>query len=53
MLRLKISTSSYNDETASLMDYVCPDSHNLESWGDASPKHGDIFVYATYNISII
>ena len=37
---LKISTSSYNDETASLMDYVCPDSHNLESWGDASPKHG-------------
>ena len=37
---LKISTSLHNDETASLMDYVCPDSHNLESWGDASPKHG-------------
>ena len=37
---LKISTSLYNDETAYLMDYVCPDSHNLESWGDANPKHG-------------
>ena len=29
-----------SDETASLMDYVCPDHHNLESWGDANPKHG-------------
>ena len=37
---LKISTSLYNDETAYLMDYVCPDNHNLESWGDAKPKHG-------------
>ena len=40
-VELKISTSSYNDETASLMDYVCPDSHNLESWGDANPKQGN------------
>jgi molybdopterin-containing oxidoreductase family iron-sulfur binding subunit len=37
---LKISTSQHHDETAYLMDYVCPDSHNLESWGDANPKHG-------------
>ena len=37
---LKISTSLYNDETACLMDYVCPDHHNLESWGDANPKYG-------------
>ena len=37
---LKISTSQHYDETAHLMDYVCPDSHNLESWGDANPKHG-------------
>ena len=21
------------------MDYVCPDSHNLESWGDAHPSY--------------
>ena len=37
---IKISTSSYMDETASLMQYVCPDHHNLESWGDANPSHG-------------
>ena len=37
-VELKISTSSYLDETASLMDYVCPDHHNLESWGDANPS---------------
>ena len=22
------------------MDYVCPDHHNLESWGDANPSFG-------------
>ncbi len=38
-VKTKISTSLYLDETASLMDYVCPDSHNLESWGDANPSH--------------
>ena len=37
---LKVSTSMYHDETATNMDYVCPDHHNLESWGDANPKHG-------------
>ena len=37
---LKVSTSMYHDETAINMDYVCPDHHNLESWGDANPKHG-------------
>ena len=36
---LTISTSLYNDETASLMEYVCPDHHNLESWGDVHPSH--------------
>ena len=36
---LTISTSLYNDETASLMEYVCPDNHNLESWGDVHPSH--------------
>jgi molybdopterin-containing oxidoreductase family iron-sulfur binding subunit len=39
-VNLKVSTSLYNDETACLMDYVCPDHHNLESWGDANPKYG-------------
>jgi len=38
---LKVSTSLYMDETAKNMDYVCPDNHNLESWGDANPSHGE------------
>ncbi|MGY8989441.1 MAG: 4Fe-4S dicluster domain-containing protein, partial [Flavobacteriales bacterium] len=37
---LKVSTSLYMDETSSNMDYVCPDNHNLESWGDANPSNG-------------
>ena len=36
---LTISSSLYNDETASLMQYVCPTHHNLESWGDCHPSH--------------
>ena len=39
-VELKVSTSIYLDETASLMNYVCPDHHNLESWGDANPSRG-------------
>ena len=38
---LKISTALSIDETSSNMDYVCPDSHNLESWGDANPSNGE------------
>ena len=37
---LKVSISLYADETASKMDYLCPDNHNLESWGDANPRLG-------------
>ena len=36
---LTISTSMHNDETASLMEYVLPENHNLESWGDLHPSH--------------
>ncbi len=39
-IKLKVSTSLYMDETASKMDYVLPDNHNLESWGDANPSNG-------------
>ena len=39
---LTVSTSLAMDETASLMTYVCPDRHNLESWGDANVFHGQI-----------
>lgn len=37
---LKISTSDRMDETASLVDFVAPDHHYLESWNDAEPKKG-------------
>ena len=29
--------SDSHNETTALMDYVCPKSHYLESWGDANP----------------
>jgi anaerobic selenocysteine-containing dehydrogenase/Fe-S-cluster-containing dehydrogenase component len=37
---LKVSFSSYPDETAELCDIVLPDNHPLESWGDAEPIKG-------------
>jgi MoCo/4Fe-4S cofactor protein with predicted Tat translocation signal len=37
---LKISLSDRSDETASACDYICPDSHWLESWSDAEPVKG-------------
>jgi len=39
---LVVSTSDQKDETSDLAGYVCPDSHYLESWGDAEPKNGFI-----------
>ena len=39
-IALKISTADRPDETAMLADYVAPDNHFLESWGDAEPKKG-------------
>ncbi|WP_066837624.1 TAT-variant-translocated molybdopterin oxidoreductase [Rufibacter ruber] len=37
---VKISFADRADETASLADYICPDSHFLESWNDYEPKRG-------------
>ncbi|ELR70829.1 Molybdopterin oxidoreductase, iron-sulfur binding subunit [Fulvivirga imtechensis AK7] len=37
---LKVSTSDRPDETAAISDYVAPDHHFLESWGDAEPVQG-------------
>lgn len=37
-LKLSISFATTLDETAALVDYVCPDNHFLESWNDAEPK---------------
>lgn len=37
---LTVSMAKYADETASLFQYICPDSHALESWNDFNPKEG-------------
>jgi Fe-S-cluster-containing dehydrogenase component len=35
-----VSTSASLDETSTLCKFYAPDSHYLESWGDAEPKAG-------------
>jgi molybdopterin-containing oxidoreductase family iron-sulfur binding subunit len=37
---LKVSFSSYPDETSQLCDVILPDHHALESWGDSEPVRG-------------
>jgi len=34
---VKISFADREDETAEFCDYICPDHHYLESWGDSEP----------------
>jgi anaerobic selenocysteine-containing dehydrogenase len=41
---LKISLNSSLDETSSVADYVCPQSHFLEAWGDVEPVRGTFSV---------
>ncbi len=36
----KMTFASAKDETAQLCNYILPDNHYLESWGDAMPKAG-------------
>ncbi len=37
---LSVSFADRANETASLVKYICPASHYLESWGDAEPRVG-------------
>jgi len=37
---LKISFASKANASSAACDYVCPDHHYLESWGDVNPKAG-------------
>jgi anaerobic selenocysteine-containing dehydrogenase/Fe-S-cluster-containing dehydrogenase component len=39
---IKVSFSSYPDETTQLCDLVIPDLHSLEQWGDSEPVRGTI-----------
>ena len=36
-VKTKISFSEHIDETSVLCDYICPNTHYLESWGDFNP----------------
>jgi molybdopterin-containing oxidoreductase family iron-sulfur binding subunit len=37
---LTVSTADRLDETSSLVSWLAPDHHFLESWDDTSPRHG-------------
>jgi len=39
---LTVSTALSMDETSTNVEYVCPDRHYLESWGDAQAFHGQV-----------
>lgn len=39
-LSFSVSLNDHNDETTRLCQYAAPDSHYLESWGDAEPRSG-------------
>ncbi len=39
-VKLSISFSEKKDETSDLCQYIIPNHHYLESWGDAEPKTG-------------
>ncbi len=41
---LKVSLNSTLDETSSLADFVCPQSHFLEAWDDVEPVRGTFSV---------
>jgi molybdopterin-containing oxidoreductase family iron-sulfur binding subunit len=49
-VELSVSFADRMDETASNCQYVCPDNHQLESWGDAEPRKG-FFSFAQPTIS--
>ncbi len=36
-----IRIASHDDETAAAADFVCPEAHGLEAWGDAEPRAGE------------
>ncbi|MCC5935970.1 MAG: TAT-variant-translocated molybdopterin oxidoreductase [Lunatimonas sp.] len=39
--KVSVATSEAKNETSSLVQYVAPDHHYLESWNDYSPKAGE------------
>ena len=39
--KVSVATNATMDETASLVQYVAPDHHYLESWNDFNPRKGE------------
>jgi len=39
--KVSVATNGTMDETASLVQYVAPDHHYLESWNDFNPRNGE------------
>jgi len=39
-VELKVSFSGFPNETLPYCDFICPDSHFLESWNDFEPRRG-------------
>ncbi|GGF18615.1 TAT-variant-translocated molybdopterin oxidoreductase [Echinicola rosea] len=39
--KVSVATNGTMDETASLVQYIAPDHHYLESWNDFNPKAGE------------
>lgn len=49
-VKTKISLNPTMDETSSLCNFICPDHHILESWGDVEAKRGSFsFMQPTIN----
>lgn len=40
--KLSVATNDRLDETSSLVQFIAPDHHYLESWNDAEPKKGHL-----------
>lgn len=40
-MKLSVSLSDREDETAQYVSFICPDNHYLESWSDAEPVKGE------------
>ncbi len=41
-VKTRISFAMRPNETSELCEYICPNHHYLESWGDAEPKKGHL-----------
>lgn len=41
---MSVSMNATVDETSALCKYMAPNNHNLEAWGDAEPRKGELYM---------